>query len=281
MAVYRRPSRTRYVLAILVLAAVTLVTLDARSAGSGILSSVRNGARAVLDPLQAATHQALQPVGNFFSGMVNYGSLKADNQRLRNEVASMEAKAASAAAAQAEAQAVMAQEHLDFVGKIPTVAAQVINQGSSNLETGLQINRGSSSGVAIGAPVVAAGGLVGSISRVSAKTATVTLLIDPTFSVGLAVPSSGAVGVASGYGPGNPMHVSDIPAKTPLKPGEVLSTSGLQFEKFPAGIPVGKVLSVSTAPGSLQESVTLKPLVNTGQLFNVRVLIWSSQTPKG
>ena len=35
MAVYRRSSRTRYLLAVLVLAALTLVTIDARSSGSG------------------------------------------------------------------------------------------------------------------------------------------------------------------------------------------------------------------------------------------------------
>lgn len=279
MAVYRRPSRTRYILAVLVLAAVTLITVDARSGGGGVIGSVRSGARAVLNPVQSIAHHALQPVGNFFTGVVDYGSLRAENERLRREVASMQAAAPAAAAAESEAQSVLAQEHLDFVGKIPTVAAQVINRGASNLESAFVINRGSAEGVAPGFPVVASGGLVGSVASVTAHQATVTLLDDPTFSVGVAIPGTSAVGVASGYGRANPLHVSDIPAGTTVKRGQVLSTSGLQFEKFPAGIPVGKVASASTPSGSLQESVTLSPLVDPSHLTVVQVLVWSSQTP--
>lgn len=279
MAVYRRPSRTRYVLAVLVLAAVTLVTLDARSGGNGFLGSVRGDARAVLDPVQRATHRALQPVGDFLSGVASYGSLKAENQRLRQQVAAMQARVAASAAAQAQAQNVLSQAHLDFVGNVPTLVAQVINQGSDNLETDFEINRGSAAGIAVGYPVVAAGGLVGSVAAVTATHATVTVLSDPSFSVGVAIPGTTAVGVASGYGAGGPMRVSDIPAHTPVKRGQVLTTSGLQFEKFPAGIPVGKVLSATTPGGALQENVTLAPLVDARQLSVVTVLIWSGQTP--
>jgi rod shape-determining protein MreC len=281
VAVYRRTSRTRYVLAVLVLAAVTLVTLDTRSAGSGFLGSIRGGARAVLDPVQSATHSALQPVGNFLSGIVDYGSLRVENQRLRRELASLQASGAAAAAAQAQAQALLAQSHLDFAGNVPRVMAQVINRGASNLDSAYEINRGRDSGVAVGYPVVTAGGLIGTVSAVTAHDATITVVSDPSFNAGVAIPHSSAVGVASGYGDGNPMRVSDIPKGTPVTRGEILSTSGLQFEKFPPGIPVGRVTAVSTPPGSLQESITLAPLVNPSQQALVTVLVWSGQTPGG
>lgn len=281
MAVYRRTSRTRYLLAVLVLAAVTLITLDTRSAGSNFLGSVRGAARAVIDPLQSAAHSALQPVGNFLTGVIDYGSLRAENQRLRREVTSMQAQAAASAAAQAEAQAVLSQSHLSFAAGVPTVTAQVINRGSSNFDSVYEINRGSKAGLAVGYPVVAAGGLVGTVSSVTPHDATITVLTDPSFDAGVAIPHSSAVGVASGYGQGSPLHVADVPAGTAVARGEVLSTSGLQFEKFPPGIPVGRVLSVSTPTGSLQESITLAPLVDPSQQAVVTVLIWSGQTPGG
>lgn len=279
MAVYRRPSRTRYVLLVLVLAAITLVTLDARTGGSGFLGSVRSGARSVMDPVEQAAHNALQPVGNFLSGAVHYGSLRQENQQLRNQLASIQSAQAQSQAAQAQAQQVLAQAHLDFAANIPTVPAQVIDQGSANFESGFEINRGTSSGLAVGYPVVTAGGLIGTVSAASASNATVTLLTDSTFNVGVAIPHSTAVGVVSGYGQGSPLRVGDIPAGTVVPKGEVLSTSGLQGEKFPPGIPVGRVTSASTSTGALQETVTLAPLANPLQVTVVQVLVWSSQTP--
>ena len=87
------------------------------------------------------------------------------------------------------------------------------------------------------------------------------------------------VGAVSGYGRGSPLRVADIPAGTVISKGEVLSTSGLQGEAFPPGIPVGRVTSASTATGALQETVTLAPLADPFQVTVVQVLIWSSQTP--
>jgi cell shape-determining protein MreC len=66
MAVTRRPSRARYLLLILVLAAVTLVTLDQRG-GRGPLNSVRSHVQDVTKPVQSAVHDLLRPVGNFLT----------------------------------------------------------------------------------------------------------------------------------------------------------------------------------------------------------------------
>ncbi|HWG73556.1 MAG TPA: rod shape-determining protein MreC [Acidimicrobiales bacterium] len=268
-------------MAVLVLAAITLVTLDARSGGSGFLGSVRSDTRAVIDPVENGAHSVLQPVGNFLTGAADYGSLKQENQRLRNEVASMEATQAQVQATEAQAAEVLGQAHLDFAANVPDVAAQVIDQGAANLESGFEINRGTGAGIAVGYPVVTAGGLIGTVTAATRTHATVTVLTDPTFNVGVAVPHTPAVGAASGYGPGAPLRVADIAKGTPLTKGEVLSTSGLQGEKFPPGIPVGRVASVSTPSGALQEMVTLSPLVDPGRVSAIAVLVWSSQTPAG
>ncbi|MGH9077355.1 MAG: rod shape-determining protein MreC [Acidimicrobiales bacterium] len=281
MAVSRRPARTRYVVVVLVLASITLLTVDARGGGSTVVASLRSGARAVLDPLASATHRALAPVGDFLSGAVDYSSVVADNRRLRSQVASMQAAQAQAHAGEAEARQVLDQAHLDFAAGVPQVAAQVVSQSSANFEGGFQINRGTSSGIAAGYPVVTAGGLVGAVSSAGAHDATITLLTDSTFVVGVAVPASAAVGVVSGYGPRSPLRVADIPAGTAVPKGAVLSTSGLQGERFPPGIPVGRVTAASTPAGSLSESVTLAPLVPPLATSVVQVLVWSPQTLPG
>jgi len=83
VAVYRRPARTRYLLAVLILAALTLVTIDARSQGTSFLSSIRSRVSDGFAPLQRATHSVLRPIGDFLTGAADYGSLKSENQRLR------------------------------------------------------------------------------------------------------------------------------------------------------------------------------------------------------
>jgi rod shape-determining protein MreC len=281
VAVYRRTTRTRYVLAVLVLAAVTLVTIDSRSNGGGVLRHVRAAAHDVFSPLQRGTHAVLEPIGNFLSGAVHYGSLRTENQRLRDQLAGLEAQGVQSSVLQQEAQQVLGLQHLSFVGQIPTRTAQVIDQGSSNFSASLTIDRGTHAGLAVGQPVVAAGGLVGTISQVSATTATVSVLTDPSFVVGVRLDAAN-VGTASGTGPVGPLHVTVITTDQPtpnMTPGEVISTSGLQLEQFPAGIPVGKVTTVGHRASGIEPDISLAPMVDTATLSYVDVLLWSPQTP--
>jgi rod shape-determining protein MreC len=279
LAVYRRSTRTRYVVAVLVLAALTLVTIDARSNGTGVTTDVRSKAHDVFSPLQRVTHAALQPVGNFFTGAVDYGALKQENIRLRDEVAALQRQQVQSAAEQAAAEQVLAEQNLPFVSGIPTVTSEIIDNGSANFENSVTINKGTSSGIAVGQPVVAAGGLVGTVSSVSRNVATVVLLTDPTFVVGVKL-TGGNTGSAAGSGRGQPLRVNVVTtAQTPpsMKKGDDVVTSGLDLEKFPPNIPVGKVLSATTTPGASEPDITLTPMVDFSQLTYLQVLLWSPQ----
>lgn len=260
-----------------VLAAITLITLDSRSSGHGTLGSFRGAVTDVFSPIQTATHSALAPVGNFLSGAADYGSLRSENQRLRDQVATMQSQAVTSAAAQKEAQAVLAQAHLSFVGSTPTVVARVIDAGSSNFENTVTIDKGTTEGIAVGQPVVAPGGLVGDITAASAKTATVDLLTDPNFVVGVRLDDN-VVASAQGYGRSSLLRVTFDQPPDPgfhLRTGEALVTSGLDLEKFPPGIPVASVASVKNTPGAPNPAVSLRPLVNLSQLDYLSVELWS------
>jgi rod shape-determining protein MreC len=279
VAVYRRSSRTRYILAVLVLAALTIVTIDARSSGSGVTNQIRAKFSDAFSPLQRATHSVLRPIGDFFTGALDYGSLRQENQRLRDQMAGLQAQSIQASAEQSAAQQLFALQKLPFVGSIPTVTVAVIDNGSSNFENTVTVNKGTTSGLAVGQPVVAAGGLVGSIERVSSKTATVVLLTDPTFAVGVRLGSLN-VGTAQGIGGGEPLRVTVVSTSQPppkLTKGQAIVTSGLDLEKFPPNIPVGQVASVTQEPGAAEPDITLKPFARLGQLAFLQALIWSPQ----
>jgi rod shape-determining protein MreC len=288
VAVIHRPSRARLLLAVLVLLAVTLITLDQRG-GTRLINSLRNDAHNVSSPIQGAVHSALRPVGNFLTGAAGYGSLEAENERLRQQVASMQNQSLAASAEQSEAQQVLAQAHLPFVGSIPTITARVINDDSSNFEDTVTIDKGSAEGVAVGQPVVATNGLAGTIAQVFRHSAELRLLTDPDFVVGVQLGS--VVGSAKGSGLGQSLQVTfdqpiqpaspGAPSDYTLTKGQVVATSGLQNESFPPGIPVARVASFSDPPNAPAPTVTLTPVVNLSRLDIVTVEIWSPQSGGG
>ncbi|MDQ2728863.1 MAG: rod shape-determining protein MreC [Actinomycetota bacterium] len=260
-----------------VLAAITLITLDSRSNGQGALGSFRGRVTDVFSPIQSATHSALAPIGDFLSGAASYGSLRSENQRLRNQITSMQAQGVSSSAAEKQAQAVLAQAHLSFVGSTPHVLTRVIDAGSSNFENTVTIDKGTTDGIAVGQPVVAPGGLVGDITAASARTATVDLLTDPNFVVGVRLDDN-VVASAQGYGRAKALRVTFDQPPDPgfhLGVGEALVTSGLDLEKFPPGIPVATVASLKSPAGAPNPIVTLQPLVGLSKLDYLSVELWS------
>jgi rod shape-determining protein MreC len=275
LAAPQRP-RGRFLLLVLVLLGVTLVTLSDRSGNGGVFAKARSYAKEIADPVQSGVHSVLQPVGNFLYGALDYGALERENERLRQQVADDQASAAEARAVAEEAAQVLAQEHLDYVAGTRSVVGQVVEVGGANFEQSIEVNRGSANGLVIGQPVLSSGGLIGSVSGVSSHLATITLLDDPSFTVGVRVVRTDVVGAAVGEGEGNLLQVVDVNVGDPVRRGDLLVTSGLDL--FPAGIPVGTVTAVSSPAGVLQQEISLQPLADLVNLQFVRVVLWSPQS---
>ena len=161
-------------------------------------------------------------------------------------------------------------------GTIPTVTVQVIDNGASNFENAVTIDKGTTSGIAVGEPVVAAGGLVGTVESAGKSTSIILLVTDPTFAVGVRLDAVN-VGTAQGMGLSEPMKVTVDTTKQAapkLTKGQAVVTSGLDLEKFPGNIPVGRVASYSVSAGAAEPTITLTPLVNLSQLSYLQVLMW-------
>lgn len=272
MAVYRRSSRPRYVLVLLILTSVTLLTLDFRGSGQQWVSQIRNGARELFAPLQSATDAAVEPLQDVFGGIFNYGDLKNENARLRDELEEARSAAARATDADRERRVLLDLQDLDYVGDIPTVSARIVGQAANNFEFTVVIDRGTSHGVDEGMPVVAGAGLVGRVIESSATRSTVLLVTDRGSRVGIRLSASGDVGVARGQGVGRAMVADLIDPASVVERDEVVVTSGLQQGLFPAGIPVALVKSAKSEPGALRQDVTLTPVVDLDRLAYVKVL---------
>lgn len=275
MAVYRRPRRSRFTLLLLVLTSVTLLTLDYRGTGSGAVDAVKDGARDLFAPVQDASDALFEPVGNLVGGVLHYGDLERENERLREENETLRGEVLRADDVAREQEALLDQLDLDFVDDIPREDARVVAFSPSNFELSVEIDKGAGDGVAVGMPVVTGSGLVGRIENVSENRSTVQLLLDDEFSVGIRVVPQGDTGVANGRGVRRSMEAELLDPGTPLERGQVVVTSGLQQSQYPPGIPVGRIASASAKPNALQQEATIDPIVDLGKLAFVTVLLWS------
>lgn len=265
-------------LVLLVLVSVTAITLDFQDADTGVMASLRSVARDAFAPVQSAADGVLSPVGDFFGRFTRYREVKAENVRLRAEVEKARGDAARGEYAEHERRLLSALQGLDFSGDLQGVTARLVADSPSNFQLTVSIDRGTEDKVAVGMPVVTAGGLVGRVIEASRARSTVLLIDDPSSAVGVRLAGSGEVGVVTGAGSRGPLAVDLVSFETKVEKGETVVTSGLEGGLFPPGIPVGRVREAHGRPGQLEQDVLLDPIVDLRRLEFVRVLLW---TPDG
>ena len=276
MAKARRSRRPRTTLLLLVLASVTIITLDARGGFNRITSGVKSVAADAFAPVRSGTDAIVEPVGSFLAGAVHYGAVRQQNQKLQAEIGQLRMQQASQLDVDQAMQQLSALLALPFVQNLQTVPAQVIAIGTSNFAATVDISVGRDRGVELGMPVVGVGGLVGQVVQANHTTSTVRLITDGQSAVGVRYGPAAAssLAVLDGQGAGRPLAADLVPNQTRLTPGEVFTTSGLQGADFTGGIPVASVVSARTGATASQESVTLQPLANLARLRYVSVIIW-------
>lgn len=263
----RRPRSAR-ALAILVLLALSLVIID-RAGPSAPTAPVRGALRDVAGGLSGSLHGL-----HLGSGNERTRSLEAENRRLEAQLQDVQGQLEQAADVRRERDELRATLDLQVPDDLGKIAARVVAVGASNFDATAEIDKGSDAGIATGMPVVTPKGLVGRVIQVSRSHATLLLVSDTTFQVGVRFSEAGDVGVAVGEGLQHDQRVDLIDLSSAVRQGEVAVTSGQQHGLFPAGIPVGVVSSIAAGSHDLRKSVRLSPAADLGHLDIVSVLQW-------
>jgi len=277
-----RGGSRRYLLVLLVLTSVTLITLDQRDRGSGPVGALGRLAHRVVAPVSGLASSAVNPVADWFDGVIHDGSLKRENARLKRELEQERIAVARTASALRQNQLFAELNHEPFLDDIPSVVSREVAASPGNFEKTITLDHGTERGIRVGMPVVAADGLVGRVVQVWKGGCNVLLLDDSTFAVGVRMVNVRATGAAQGQAGlsnlsltlGGPLAPSQLPRKH-----ELAETSGLQGSTFPPGIPVGNVDTVTVVDDGLQIDVRLVPLVDVGNLEYVKVLLWTTGSP--
>jgi rod shape-determining protein MreC len=273
-----RRTNQRLTLLMLVLASITVLTLDYHGEVSRGITHVRNGIRDALSPLQRGVASALHPLGDVVDGAFHYGALQSENETLQNELGELQQRENATDFAARQANDVLALARVPFVASLALTPAEVISAPTSNFEYTLEIDRGTGSGVGPRMPVVAPRGLAGTVVSAGASTAVVRLITDKASHVAVTFGTGSAAGsgIANGEGFGEPISIGEVAGASP-KAGEIAYTSGTDGGAYPSGIPVAVVASVKVAAGGLIESVNAKPLVDLRSLGFVDVCEWLPQ----
>ena len=169
----------------------------------------------------------------------------------------------------------MKEEHEDY----SLCAASVISSSSSSGEGGnyalsLTLNRGTSSGVQTGMPVVTSSGLVGVVVETGIHHCLVSTLLDTSVSVGAVTTRTTQNGLCEGdY---ENLHngcatLRGLPEESDVAVGDIVITSG-RGSVYPYGIPIGRVVSIRSNAYSRTTEATVEPFTDFESLTQVVIL---------
>lgn len=271
-----RRGRPRFTIIVMTLLSVTVLTLDAKDVP--VLSQMREGAAAVLSPIEGAFGSVTRPLRNAWGGVTRYEAVQKENRKLRSEIEALRGRAISESDAQSQVEQLKAQLDIPFATDFQKVVAQIATGNFSSFDDNTaQIDKGSDSGIKVGMPVVTPSGVAGRIERVTANRSTVRLLTDPDLRLGIRL-SNDSLGVGRGTGAGRPFLVDEgIGLSVPVKIGDPVMTSGQERAVMPRGLPIGTVKKITRVQSDQTQVLEVRLAADLSRLDYVQVLIWEPQ----
>jgi len=240
MAAQRSADRPRPTLLILLVAALTLLTLQFR--GFQPLDAFQQGVRDILSPVRSLVDRMTDPVETAWNGIFGYEDLVMENDRLQVELARMRGRLLTD-----EADAELLDRLLHEVDiaytDLETAVVRILGTPPGNFSTHtIEVDKGSDDGLEEGMAVVTGAGLVGRLQQVDRSRSVVQLATHPDFRVGVRLVTSQDEGLVRGTGVDGLVRIeSGIRTDAVVALDEVVVTSGGR-SLFPADIPVGRVL---------------------------------------
>jgi rod shape-determining protein MreC len=273
--------RRRAVLGVLVALSIALLTIYFGESAAGGLHDFSRGAQAAFSPLEKGVSIAFKPIRNLANSTGDFFHAKKENKKLKKEVQQLRGQLASDQSAQRDAAQLRGLLNIPnkgtFAAGYTLVSARIIERSPTVWYAKWVINKGSSDGIRVNEPVIAAGGLAGRISSVTGGTAQVTLITDESSSVSAEVMPEGSAGLVEPE-VGNPddLLLNYVQKDANLKPGQTVLTSGFTSGRgdslFPRSIPIGQVKRVDPSEVELYQRVHIKPYADFRRVDYVQVL---------
>ena len=273
--------RRRAVLLLLVVASLTLLSLYYREGTGGPLHGLEGVVSTIFSPVSEGADRALKPVRDLVNWFDETFEARGENDRLKEEVAGLRDELARAQVTKQEAEELSRLDELTGGGIVPDgsepVTARVIGRSPTVWYSTVTIDKGSSAGVRVNDPVVAADGLAGRVTQTARNTARVTLITDAESSVTARVLPAGATGVVEpNIGDPNDLQLGFLERGSDIGEGQMVVTAGFSTGDlgsiFPPGIPIGEVTEATLEEQQAYQRVHLNPFADLRDMNFVRVL---------
>ena len=231
-------------------------------------------------PFQWVGNAVGNGVSGFFSYFADVKELKEEADSLRAENESLQSQLLDAEILADENSWLyrylsMKEEHSDY----SLCAASVISSSSSSgmggkYVTEITLNRGSSSGIEVGMPVVTSLGLVGVVVEVRLNHCRVSTILDTTLSVGAVTTRAAENGLCEGdyaYVHDGRAILRGLPEEADVEVGDIVITSG-RGSVYPYGIPIGRVIEVKSNAYVRTTEAVVTPFIDFSDLNQVVIL---------
>jgi rod shape-determining protein MreC len=266
--------RTRVLLAVLIVAALLIITVDYSDSSAAPVRALRSLGSAVFGGAETATSAVVRPLADLFGqdgGQPDkVAALQAQVTRLRAELS----------------QAQVGRQQSDQLnrllstagrGQYRIVVANVIAVGQP-YQASVTLDAGTDDGIHANQTVLNGAGLVGTVTAVTAQSCTVQLASDTTAVSGVRVAPSGQLGYVSGTGRGHGaaglLTLQMLSSAASLQVGQQLVTAAsVRQRPFVPGVPVGVITQVLGRSGGLTERALVRPYADLSSLGVVGIVV--------
>ncbi|MES9988291.1 MAG: rod shape-determining protein MreC [Candidatus Thiodiazotropha endolucinida] len=259
---------TRLVAAALL--SIAIMVLDHRY---NHLESLRSGLSVLLFPVQYLASLPLLLSESASDAINSRSELEAERDRLHAENLRLRARQQKFEALEAENMRLRGLLDSSFKVGDRVLIAELVAVEQDPFRQQVLINKGKTSGLFVGQPVVDANAVVGQVTHINPFSASVLLITDAAHALPVQVHRNGLRTIALGTGLINRLELPHLPNNADIKVGDLLTTSGMGGS-FPPGYPVAEVIDVRREPGQPFASVIAQTTAHLDRIREV-LLVWT------
>ncbi len=237
------------------------------------LESLRSGLSVLLFPVQYLASLPLLLSESASDAITNRNKLESERNKLHAENLLLRARQQKFEALEAENMRLRGLLDSSFKVGDRVLIAELISVEQDPFRQQVLINKGTTSGLFVGQPVVDASAVVGQVTHISPFNASVLLITDAAHALPVQVNRNGLRTIALGTGLINRLELPHLPNNADIKVGDLLTTSGMGGS-FPPGYPVAEVIDVKREPGQPFASVIAQTTAHLDRIREV-LLVWT------
>ncbi|MCG7863339.1 MAG: rod shape-determining protein MreC [Candidatus Thiodiazotropha endolucinida] len=252
------------------LLSIAIMVLDHRY---NHLESLRSGLSVLLFPVQYLASLPLLLSESASDAINSRSELEAERDRLHAENLRLRARQQKFEALEAENMRLRGLLDSSFKVGDRVLIAELVAVEQDPFRQQVLINKGKTSGLFVGQPVVDANAVVGQVTHINPFSASVLLITDAAHALPVQVHRNGLRTIALGTGLINRLELPHLPNNADIKVGDLLTTSGMGGS-FPPGYPVAEVIDVRREPGQPFASVIAQTTAHLDRIREV-LLVWT------